>query len=227
MLSRQLMARICGFQGGSLRAANRSRLAAALGVEPAWLPAVERLLESPRGQAKLADPVLDRLGVDPHEEVDFGDPARRLALLDGPALVRLADLAGAALLHAQIGRVIDRDGVRRLREALGAEVYSFAVRRAPLLIGPRSPAAPWVEPELTGDLLDRVRPAGLRCLESWLSGQPRPLAARVVLKLPSDLAIDADREVPGSWRDRASTVLERIARSELAEALPLLATEEA
>jgi hypothetical protein len=226
MVSRQLMARICGFQGGSLRAANRSRLAAALGVEPAWLPAVERLLESPRAQAKLADPVLDRLGVDPREEVDFGVPARRLALLDGPALVRLADLAGAALLHAQIGRVIDRAGVRRLREGLGAEVYFFAVRRAPLLIGPRSPAAPWVEHELTGDLLDQVRPAGLRCLESWLSGQPRPLAERVVLKLPSDLAIDADRKVPSSWRDRASTVLERIARSELAEALPLLATEE-
>ena len=75
--------------------------------------------------------------------------------------------------------------------------------------------------------LDQVRPAGLRCLESWLSGQPRPLAARVVLKLPPDLAIDADREVPGSWRDRAGTVLERIARSELAEALPLLASEEA
>jgi hypothetical protein len=226
MVSRQLMARICGFQGGSLQAANRSRLAAALEVEPAWLPAVERLLESPRARAKLADPVLDRLGVDPREEVDFGDSARRLALLDGPALVRLADLAGAALLHAQISSVIDRAGVRRLREALGAEVYSFAVRRAPLLIGPRWPAAPWVEPELTGDLLDQVRPVGLRCLESWLSGQPRPLAARVVLKLPSDLAIDADREVPDSWRDRASTVLERIARSELAEALPLLATEE-
>ena len=227
MLSRQLMARICGFQGGSLRAANRSRLAAALGVEAAWLPAVERLLESPRARAKLAGPVLDRLGVDPREEVDFGDSRRWLALLDGSALVRLVDLAGAALLHAQIGRVIERAGVRRLREALGAEVYSFAVRRAPLLIGPRSPAAPWVEPELTGDLLDQVRPAGLRCLESWLSGQPRPLAARVVLKLPSDLAIDADREVPGSWRDRAGTVLERIARSELAEALSLLASEEA
>jgi hypothetical protein len=227
MVSRQLMARICGFQVGSLRAADRSRLAGALGVEPIWLPAVERLLESPRARAKLADPVLDRLGVDPREEVDFGDPARWLALLDGSALVRLVGLAGAALLHAQISRVIERAGVRRLREALGAEVYSFAVRRAPLLIGPRSPAAPWVEPELAGDLLDQVRPAGLRCLESWLSGQPRQLAARVVLKLPSDLAIDADREVPDSWRDRAGTVLERIARSELAEALPLLATEEA
>jgi len=171
--------------------------------------------------------VLDRLGVDPREEVDFGDPRRRLALLDGPALVRLVDLAGAGLLHARIGRVIERAEVRRLREALGTDVYGFAVRRASLLIGPRWPSAPWVEPEPTGDLLDLVRPAGLRCLESWLSGQPRPLAARVVLKLPSGLAIDTDREVPGSWRDRAGTVLERIARSELAEALPLLASEEA
>ena len=227
MVSRQLMARICGFQGGSLRAADRSRLAAALGVEPAWWPAVERLLESPRARARLADQTLARLGVDPHEEVDFADPRRRLALLDGPALVRLVDLAGAGLLHARIGRVIEQAEVRRLREALGPEVYGFAVRRAPLLIGPRWPAAPWIEPEPTGYLLDQVRPAGLRCLESWLSGQPRPLAARVVLKLPSDLAIDADREVPDSWRDRAGTVLERIARSELAEALPLLATEEA
>jgi hypothetical protein len=227
MVSRQLMARICGFQGGSLREADRSRLAAALGVEPAWLPAVERLLESPRARSKFAEPVLDRLGVDPREEVDFRTPRQRLVLLGGPALVRLVELAGAGLLHAPIGRVIERAGVRRLREALGAEVYGFAVRRAPLLIGPRWPPAPWVEPELVGDLLDQVRPAGLRCLESWLSGQPRPLAARVLLKLPGDLAIDTDRPVPDSWRDRAGTVLERVARSELAEAMALLAPEEA
>jgi hypothetical protein len=227
MLSRQLMARICSFQGGSLRGADPSRLAAALGVEPAWLPAVERLLESPRARARLAESVLDRLGTSPREEVDFGDRRRRLALLDGPALVHLVNLAGAALLHARIGRVIERTEVRRLRDALGANVYGFAVRRAPLLIGPSWPAAPWVEPELAGDLLDQVRPAGLRCLESWLSGQPRALAARVVLKLPRDLAIDIDRQVPASWHDRAATVLERIARSELGEALPLLAGEEA
>src|SRR5262245_48520185 len=227
MVSRQLVARICGFQGGSLWAADRSRLAAALGVGPAWLPTVERLLECPRAREALVDPALDGLGVDPREEVEFSAPRRRLALLDGPALVRLIDLAGAGLLHTQIGRVIERAEVRRLCEALGADAYGFAVRRAPLLIGPRWPSAPWIDPQPAGDLLERIRSAGLRCLEAWLSGEPRSLAMRVVLKLPADLVIDTERKVPGSWSDRAGTVLERIARSELTEALPLLAPEEA
>lgn len=60
---------------------------------------------------------------------NFVHPSDRLALLPADALVDLALRAAASLLSDECARVLDREGVRKLRETVGRERLEYALLR--------------------------------------------------------------------------------------------------
>lgn len=60
---------------------------------------------------------------------DFADETKRLALMDSPALQKLALLLGTAAHAGEISRIIDRQTVLALRADLGLSLYFYAIKR--------------------------------------------------------------------------------------------------
>ena len=149
---RRLLAAIHEFHGGVAGYADRYRLAGILGLGPSDLGLVDRLQASPRGRRRLSSQILESCEVDPREVVDFAEPRRRLALLDGPALRSLLDLARssgrAVVITSDHGHILDRGGEHvRATDAGSARHRTGAGPAGPgeiELTGPRAgrPASP-------------------------------------------------------------------------------------
>ncbi len=60
---------------------------------------------------------------------DFAEESRRLALLDAATLRRLAHWFGAAVHAREIAAAVARDEVMTLKDALGRDVYAYALTR--------------------------------------------------------------------------------------------------
>ena len=80
---------------------------------------------SRRGSPVLAWPVA------PPEEGfwDFTDESRRLAFLSAEELERLGKVFGVCVHAAELARIITREPVLALREALGEPLYRYGIQR--------------------------------------------------------------------------------------------------
>lgn len=183
-----------------LRQVLRFNLQPALDADPARLAALvangpdeagwRLLLGAPRLAARLSRFLLARLGLDRAFCYDFSAARRRLALLPRDELERLARHAGAFLHAGAISRVIARDAMRSLREAIGEDAYRFAVRRAGFMGVAEQPLA-------GRELKAAIESDGLACLGHWLAGEPRAVAERARLRLPPHPALDAPHLLAG------------------------------
>lgn len=66
---------------------------------------------------------------------DFASPRERLALMPSEDLRRLALMTSAAVHGERLSKVVMRDDVLRIREALGADLYRWALVRGRFLAG--------------------------------------------------------------------------------------------
>lgn len=121
--------------------------------EPSESPESSVALSQPVADALRRHPELERafqehLGfertkgeseLEPEHQVDgfwnFVRPSERLALLPADRLVDLALRAAASLLAEDCARVLDREGVRALRETVGRERLEYALLRGRWLAG--------------------------------------------------------------------------------------------
>lgn len=127
--------------------------------------------------------------------LDFNPEPRRFALLDGDVIKRLIHLTGAALCAPQLGRLVLRDEVNRARRELGETLWTFALRKAPFLLGPRTFEA--TPPRLdVNNLSNIVLDAGARTLGLALADEPRSLTMRLQFKLSLEIPFGEDVETP-------------------------------
>ena len=140
-----------------------------------------RLRTVPQAAPWVSCYLLRAFGLAQRHCLDFASPWARLALLDGPALERLFLHLGLALRHRDLGQEILGEQLRRLKTALSAAEWNFAVKRAPLL-----GAIPLFtfEPD-TADLRTGFTLIGGRFCAVHLTPFGRPLLARLTLKLPA------------------------------------------
>lgn len=76
----------------------------------------------------LSNALLRRWRLEQQFDCDFFDPAKRLALLDADALIRVGGLAGAVLLRDRIRRTVDGAAIAVMQKAIGPAAHRFALR---------------------------------------------------------------------------------------------------
>lgn len=87
-----------------------------------------RMVHSPLWLRAVSTTLLRQRQLDRHFDVDFHDPAKRLALLDAATLRRIAGLVLATLLRERLRRIVKRSEVQALHDCMGVEAHQFALR---------------------------------------------------------------------------------------------------
>lgn len=156
--------------------------------QPSWLPpGLQSWPEDERHQPahpahRYVSPWLlarHRLSCD--YELSCEDPRVRLALLDVPALSRLAWALGLLGCQSTLRRTVQREVLRGVREASGIDdlplLMAASMNRFHLQVPPQSPA------DLAAGSLPRVRQAGEGFLWGLLAGHSRAVKGRLRMKL--------------------------------------------
>lgn len=150
----------------------------------------QRLRRSRRAERALSRLVLDDLGVTgTFPAAVYDEPRARLALLSPDAVERVSLRVGVVLGGAALRRVIDREGVARLRTGLGEDAYSFAIQRAPLLATASQVAETHDDADVAA-LPKRLVAGGWSILGRAMAGLPAEVLKRFRLKLPREAALD-------------------------------------
>jgi hypothetical protein len=143
-----------------------------------------------RAHPRLSAYILEAGGLADRVELDFSSPLRRVALLDGAAIMRAARLLGVAMNWAWMRRVIDRATRAQLAEAIGEPAYRYALERAPFLgLAERHPFA--ADPT-AGDFAGHFDRCGGGVLAAHFANEPAAVVERLRLKLPVDYPLVPD-----------------------------------
>ncbi|MFH0787906.1 MAG: SctK family type III secretion system sorting platform protein [Pseudomonadota bacterium] len=190
-------------------------------IHPSWLEGLiendlfNRLKESRRAGQRLSPVILLKFGLDRSCFFNFEDPLRRLALLNGEALLKLVYLAGVSVHAGEISRVIEREAVLSLKKSLGEEPYLFALKRAPFLAGRiEFPPYPLKTTDYAG-FGDLVYESGMKVLEACLGEEEASYRKRLVLKLPRALVKDFGERASFEHKEAASLMLKKILLNEV------------
>lgn len=164
---------------------------------------VQALLDAPRFHGRLLTLLLSTYRLPAPEQLP--EPLAQdlpVLLLSPEAFARLPRLCGAIWHGAALGREIRREGVERLRQRLGTEVFSLA-----LAYRQWSGALDLLrQPD---DLLAAIEADGARCVQAWLHSQPQPLREWLLLRLPQPEVEASSATVdPGLVRRVAGLLLE-------------------
>jgi hypothetical protein len=170
---------------------------------------LEFLRGSRRSNAVLSRALLERFGLDGSWCYDFSSVTRRLGLVDGPTLERLAVYLGAAMHAEEMRRVVSRDELAELREKVGEDVHLFAIKRAELLAGGLVPEVPRSLAG-SGDWLERLAVSGLSCFSSLMAAEPSSVGTRFRLKFPAAVPWPASAPLPTVDHEKLSAFARRV-----------------
>lgn len=107
---------------------------------------------------------------------DFTDESRRLAFLSAEELARLGDVFGVCVHAAELARIITRDHVLPLREALGESLYRYGIQRGQYQLG--SVRQFFLSRDIREPLLERMHRHGRLALALCCAPWPAALKER-------------------------------------------------
>lgn len=175
-----------------------------------------RLKPSARARRRLSLLILREHGLEGTWCFDFREASRRVALLDGETLERLALFTGIALDASRISKIIDRDSVLRLKNGIGDDGYRFALKRAPFLLNAAAVPGPAGEPVDPSRFREHALSRGMAGLEACLAGEPAALVRRFRLKLPRRWPERPSGEVPDGGKDAWWPLVRKVLLKEVA-----------
>ncbi len=141
---------------------------------------LRRLRAVPRAVGDVSDYVLQVLELNRQYCDDFSSRPARLPLVYGQALEQLFFYLGLCLRNEELRREILGERIRKLKQALGEQAFTFAVKRAPFLGGIPDFS---FEPE-PSDPRSRFAMIGARFYVTVCTGLEDALIRRLALKLP-------------------------------------------
>ena len=118
---------------------------------------------------------------------------------------------GSAICRNRIAHEIGGRSIRELDERFGCDLYSFAVKRAPIIVGRKEPLPYPVE---AAGLAESILATGRRTFEACFRDAPDGFLARFELLFPSDWKWEWRRTVEQPTTDAAWRLISRIAARE-------------
>ncbi len=137
--------------------------------------------DSSQQATRLSHHLMNQLGFNGKFYFDFKDPVTRLALWHGEDLKTLIYHVGILFFFDDIRKKITRTEVNQYRSELGAELYNFALLRAPKI---KERQLKHLDFPASMSIKQQVLMAGLLSLFTAMQGYPLPLLKRFVIKLP-------------------------------------------
>ncbi len=168
-------------------------------------------IDCERSVHSLSDYLLDAFELRGHYFFAFDEALQRLVLRDASALRELCYFAGLTLNAKRIQHAIAREEVHAIRQSLGDEAYTFALKRAPFISTELEIDSPEdTRQDFMGSASAVVERAGRACLALAIGGMPAALTKRVELKLTAPLHTSGVELVGGA--DAANALLHRMER---------------
>jgi len=144
---------------------------------------IKKLVGRHRAAERVVQHLMERLGLENQMFFDFSSSLTRMALWSGEDLEKLVLYVGTVFNYQRVQRIVERDEVAVVREAIGEELFLFMHRRAPIVIS-RPPSGVNLPEKV--DIRTSLIIAGLLCLHEALSEHPSALRKRLMLKLPRE-----------------------------------------
>ena len=172
-------------------------------LHPSWLTTMPdgqvmlALFGQKRGESRLVQHMMQRLGLHDSVFFDFSKPLSRLALWRGQELEQLILCLGAVFHFQVLRRIVIRDDLLKVQQVLGDDLYRFLQQRAPLLTHNVTTDIDF--PAHMG-LKKRFTLAGMLCLRAAFVGYPPAFWKRLAYKL--------DREFYVLWKRYAKSGVE-------------------
>lgn len=161
-------------------------------LHPSWLATMpdgqvmQALFGQVRGESRLVQHMMQRLGLHDSVFFDFSKPMSRLALWRGQELEQLILYVGAVFHFQALRRMVTREELLKTQQVLGEDLYRFVQQRAPLLT--HNVTADITFPENLG-LRKRFALAGMLCLRAAFAEYPPAFWKRLVYKLEREFFV--------------------------------------
>jgi hypothetical protein len=146
-----------------------------------------------RAEPQVSDWLVHELGLQGDMDWEMNEPQKRLWLLDGPSLQRLALELALAMHREWLVQVIDAAQLRVLRSKVGEPALRFAIEEVPPGSFRYHSATVSFEADACAELVSRLKEAGARSLVALLRPAWRAVRCRALLFFDRSKRLD---EVP-------------------------------
>lgn len=158
-------------------------------VDSSWLeqmpdgPLLNKLVGSERAADRIVTHLLKRFDLENQVFFNFSNSLSRIALWSSEDLKKLILHTGSVFYYAKVQKIVVREELHEVRDALGEELFQFMQKRA-LHVKGKMDLELKLPDQLSCD--NALILGGLLCLQAAFGDYPLALRRRLMLKLPHE-----------------------------------------